>query len=197
MSTVGEDNNPLDLKIGALERNIDDVELKTKKLKQFWLRQEGNIVTVSQQRNNQIQEISLTSKQITIMEQKNLKLELEIDKQNKEKANIEKIINLCQQKLGQINSRLASQRDLKDELESKNYTMKNEYIKSLQDAETQLIKLQNEIKHLINEKAILKDQLLILQRESLSWEKKVSLKKRKKLLKDFDLFSKFPGSISN
>lgn len=162
------------MKIGALERSIDEIELKNKKLKQFWLRQEGNIVTVSQQRNNQIQEISLTSKQITVMEQKNLKLEVDIDKQNKEKTNIEKTINLCQQRLAQINSRLASQRDLRDELESKNYTMKNEYIKSLQDAETELIKLQNEIKYLINEKSVLKDQLLILQRESLSWEKKVN-----------------------
>lgn len=188
--SFGEDTNPLDLQIGSLERSIDEIELKTKKVKQFWLRQEGNIVSVSQQRNNQLREMSLTSKQITVMEQKNLKLEIEIDKQNKENANMEKIINLCQQKIAQINSRLASQKDLKDELESKNYTMKNEYIKALRDSETELIKLQNEFKCLINEKAVLKDQLLVLQRESLSWEKKVIQKIGKLKIKLVNLDSK-------
>lgn len=173
MSVTGEESNPLDLKIGALERNIEEIEIKNQKLKQLWLRQGGNIVTLSQQINSQTQELNLISKQITVMEQKNLKIECDMDKQGKEKANIERTINLFQQRLTQINSRLATQRGLKDDLESKNYTTKSEYVKSLQDEEVNLIKLHSKIKYLINEKAVLKDQLLILRRESLSWERKV------------------------
>ena len=163
----------MDLKIGALERSIEEIEIKNQKLKQFWLRQEGNIVTLSQQRNTQTQELNLISKQITVMEQKNLKIEFDMDKQKKEKANIERTIELFQQRLTQINSRIATQRDIKGELESKNYSTKSEYVKSLQDEEMTLIQLQSKIKNLINEKAVLKEQLLTLQRESLSWEKKV------------------------
>ena len=173
MSINSEESNPLDLKIVSLEKNIEETEIKNQKLKQFWLRKEGNVVSLSQQRNAQTQEISLISKQITIMEQKNSKLEFDIDKQNKEKANIERTISIFQQRLTQINSRLAAQKGLKDELENKTYSTKNEYVKSLENAETDLIKLQNEIKYLLNEKLVFEDQLLTAQRESLSWEKKV------------------------
>ncbi|XP_033214264.1 coiled-coil domain-containing protein 40 isoform X2 [Belonocnema kinseyi] len=175
ISITGEESNPLDFKIGVLERSIEEIEIKNQKLKQLWLFQEGNIVTLSQEINSQTQELNLISKQNNVMEQKNLKIEFDMDKQGKEKANIERTINLFQQRLTQINSRLATQRGLKDELESKNYTTKSEYIKSLQDEELNLIKLQSQIKYLINEKAVLKDQLLTLQREGLSWERKVQL----------------------
>ncbi|XP_015595584.1 coiled-coil domain-containing protein 40 [Cephus cinctus] len=174
-TTGGEEISPLDVKIMTLEKNIDEIEQKNQKSQNYWLRQEGYIVTLSQQRNMQLQEINLLNKQITIMEQKNLKLEHELEKEKKEEANMNRTINLFQQKLLQINNRLASQKELKNELEDKNCLIKNEYMKSLQDAEMDIIRLQNQLKDLENEKIMLKDQLNALQRESLSWEKKVNL----------------------
>ncbi|XP_016844861.1 coiled-coil domain-containing protein 40-like isoform X2 [Nasonia vitripennis] len=173
--TNREEANPLDAKITSMEKTIDETEGKIKKAQQFWLRQQNSMLTLSEQRDIQMQDLSVVSKDIMLMEQKNFKLEMELEKQKKEEANMNKTTNALQQKLIQINLRLASQKELKNELEDKNNVAKSEYVKSLKDAEMELIKLQTDIKHLHDEKVTLKQELKSAQQESLSWEKKVQL----------------------
>ncbi|XP_011497396.1 PREDICTED: coiled-coil domain-containing protein 40 isoform X2 [Ceratosolen solmsi marchali] len=174
-SVDGKEANPLDLKIAAMEKLLNEIEGKMKKAQQFWLRQQGYMFTLSEQRDLQMKEFSTVSKDVILMEQKNIKLENELEKQQKEDVSINRSISALQYKLLQINLRLASQKELKIELEDKNTAAKNEYINSLKDAEMELIKLQTDIKQLNNDKGTLKDELKSAQRESLSWEKKVQL----------------------
>jgi chromosome segregation ATPase len=158
-----------------LEKNVDEIEGKIKKAQQFWLRQQGYAFTLSEERSEQMKELSTVGKEIMLMEKKNVKLENELEKQQKEEINVNRSINALQYKLLQINLRLASQKELKNELEDKNSAAKTEYNNSLKDAEMELIKLQTDIKELNNEKVTLKDELKSAQQESLSWEKKVLL----------------------
>ncbi|XP_036138462.1 coiled-coil domain-containing protein 40 isoform X2 [Monomorium pharaonis] len=167
--------NPLDIKIKTLEKNIEEIQQSNQKAQQLWIRQEGYMITLSQQRDLQLQELNLHNKEIMIMEQKNLKLEHALEMFNKEESNIERILNLLQQRMVQMNTQLVIQKGLKEELEDKNSITKTEGIQSLEDAELYLIKLQNDLKQLYEEKALLKDNLDATQQESLSWEKKVQL----------------------
>ncbi|XP_058799375.1 coiled-coil domain-containing protein 40 [Phymastichus coffea] len=175
VSTGKEESNPLDLKIKSMEKNIEEIEGKIKRAQQFWLRQQGFMFSLSQQRDLQMQELGVISKEIMLMEQKNMKLEMELEKQEKEEVNMNRIMNALQQRLLQINIRLTSQKEMKNELEDKNNMVKNEYLKSLKDAEMELIKLQSDIKELNDKKISLKEELKFSQQESLSWEKKVHL----------------------
>lgn len=165
--------NPLDAHIMSVERNIEEHEGKIKKAQQFWLRQQGFMFTLSRQTDSQMQELSVIGREIMLMEQKNVKLETELEKQKKEEANMNRVMNSLQQKLVQINLRLASQKELKNELQNNNNVAKTEYIKALKDAETELIKLESDIHRSHEEKAALKEELKAAQQESLSWEKKV------------------------
>lgn len=131
------------------------------------------MITLSQQRDLQLQELNLLNKEIMIMEQKNLKLEHALEVLYKEDSNMERILNLLQQRMVQMNTQLVIQKGLKEELEDKNSITKTEGIQSLEDAELNLIKLQSDLKQLFEEKALLKDNLDAVQQESLSWEKKV------------------------
>lgn len=167
--------NPLDMKIKTLEKNIEEIQQSNQKAQQLWIREEGYMITLSQQRDLQLQELNLLNKEIMIMEQKNLKLEHALKMLNKEESNMERILNLLQQRMVQMNTQLVIQKGLKEELEDKNSITKNEGIQSLEDAELNLIKLQNDLKQLYEEKALLKDNLDAVQQESLSWEKKVIL----------------------
>lgn len=171
--TGGEEVSPLDIKIVSLEKNIEETQQSNQKAQQYWIRQEGHMITLSQQRDLQLQEFNLLNKEIMIMEQKNLKTEHALETLDKEESNMEKLLNLLQQKLMQMNAQLVIQKDLKEELEDKNYITKNEGVQSLEDAELNLIKLQGNLKHLHEEKALLKSNLDTTQQESLSWEKKV------------------------
>ncbi|KYN01618.1 Coiled-coil domain-containing protein 40, partial [Cyphomyrmex costatus] len=167
--------NPLDMKIKTLEKNIEEVQHNNQKAQQLWIRQEGYMITLSQQRDLQLQQFNLLNKEIMIMEQKNLKLEHALKMLEKEDSNIERTLNLLQQRIVQLNSQLVIQKGLKEELEDKNSITKTEGIQSLEDAELNLIKLQNDLKRSYEEKALLKDNLDAVQQESLSWEKKVKL----------------------
>lgn len=171
--TGGEEVNPLDMKIITLEKNIEELQQANKKSQHFWIRQEGYMITLSQQRDLQLQELNLLSKEIMIMDQKNLKLEHTIEMLDKEESNMQRVLNLLQQKLVQINAQLVIQKGLKEELEDKNTITKNEGVQSLEDTELNLIKMQSDLKQLYEEKELLKDNLDAVQRESLSWEKKV------------------------
>ncbi|KAL6264767.1 hypothetical protein P5V15_004865 [Pogonomyrmex californicus] len=171
----GEELNPLDMKIKTLEKNIEEVQQNNQKAQQLWIRQEGYMITLSQQKDLQLQELNLLNKEIMIMEQKNLKLEHALEMLNKEESNMERTLNLLQQRMVQMNTQLIIQKGLKEELEDKNSITKTEGIQSLEDAELNLIKLRSDLKQLYEEKAFLKDDLDAVQQESLSWEKKVQL----------------------
>ncbi|KAG5322340.1 CCD40 protein, partial [Pseudoatta argentina] len=167
--------NPLDMKIITLGKNIEEIQQNNQKAQQLWIRKEGYMITLSQQKDLQLQELNLLNKEIMIMEQKNLKLEHALKMLDKEDSNVERTLNLLQQRIVQINSQLVIQKGLKEELEDKNSIRKMEGIQTLEDAELNLIKMQSDLKQLYEEKALLKDNLDAVQQESLSWEKKVKL----------------------
>ncbi|XP_043504868.1 coiled-coil domain-containing protein 40 isoform X2 [Polistes fuscatus] len=174
-SNGGEEISPQDLKILTLEKNIQETEQNNQRAQQFWLRQQGYMVTLSQQRDEQLQQLNLLNKEVTIMKQKNMKIQYQLEKFEKEDANLNKTINLLHQKLLQLNANLVVQKELREELEDKNCIKKNEYLTSLENAEFDLIKLQRDLQVLINEKSTLNEELSTAQRESLSWEKKVQI----------------------
>ncbi|KAI4501390.1 hypothetical protein M0802_003267 [Mischocyttarus mexicanus] len=174
-SKGGEEISPQDLKILTLEKNIQETEQNNQRAQQFWLRQQGYMVTLSQQRDEQLQQLNLLNKEVTIMKQKNVKIQYQLEKFEKEDANMNKTVNLLHQKLLQLNANLVVQKELREELEDKNCIKKNEYLTSLENAEFDLIKLQRDLQVLINEKANLNEELSTAQRESLSWEKKVQI----------------------
>ncbi|XP_076288855.1 lethal (2) 41Ab [Lasioglossum baleicum] len=172
---VGEDLGPQDLKIIGLEKTIQELLQNIHKAQQFWMRQQGFMVSLSQQRESQLKEMNLLDKEIMIMGQKNFKLEYALNMLTKDEAHVNKIILSLQQKLLRMNTGLVMQKDLKEELEDKNCIKKNEYVLSFQELELELIKLQSDTKNLGAEKQILKEDLKSALEESLSWEKKVQL----------------------
>lgn len=174
-SIGGEELSPQDLKIVSLEKNIQELQQNIKKAQQFWLRQQGFFVSLSQQRESQLRELNLLEKEIMIIGQKNFKLEYALEMLTKEEANVNKIITSLNQKLSRMNSNLVVQKDLEKELEDKNCIMKNECLLSFQELELEVIKIQSDLKNLCTEKILLKEELNSAQQESLAWEKKVQL----------------------
>ena len=62
--------SPLDLKVISLEKNIQELQQTIKKTQQFWLRQQGFVVSLSQQRESQLQQLNFLEKEVMIMGQK-------------------------------------------------------------------------------------------------------------------------------
>ncbi|KAJ9573883.1 hypothetical protein L9F63_008743 [Diploptera punctata] len=162
---------PLELKIISMEKNIADTTAKSEQLQQSWLRQQRNLIVFANQRNEQLHNINLMRKQFLILSQKNLKLEYEIDLQNKEELKMTRSIASLNNKLVFLNLKLHERRDYKENLDKENLYTQNQYFNILKDAELEAIKLENEIKELQEEKISLGETLLEKQRELLAWEK--------------------------
>ncbi|XP_076390320.1 lethal (2) 41Ab isoform X2 [Megachile rotundata] len=171
----GEELSPQDLKINSLEKSIQELEQNIQKSQQFWLRQQGFIVSLSEQRESQLQQLNLLEKEIMIMRQKNLKLNYALEILAKEETNTNKSIASLNKKLSFMNANLSMQKDLKRELENKNCIVTNESILSFQEFELELIKLRSDLNNLNSEKISLKEELENALQESLSWQKKVQL----------------------
>ncbi|XP_011298593.1 coiled-coil domain-containing protein 40 [Fopius arisanus] len=169
------DTTTQDLKIVSLEKKIDELDAKNQESQKYWLRQEGNMVNLSQERNTQLQELNRLSRQITIMEQKNLKLEYTLEKEKKNEEKIDRRMKELRQRLLRTNSLLAERKELRNNLLDKNFSTQDEYVKTLREAEVELVRLQTEIKELKEEKVMLEERLYAAHRDYFSWEKKMKL----------------------
>lgn len=56
--------SPEEIKIRELEKNISELDDQSSELQQFWLRQESHIVTVSQNRTDLLQQLSVLRKRM-------------------------------------------------------------------------------------------------------------------------------------
>ncbi|XP_057323316.1 coiled-coil domain-containing protein 40-like [Microplitis mediator] len=169
------DMAPQDIKIASLEKSIEEFDGKNQESQQQWLRQESLLIRLTQEQDAQLDEINRLSKQIMIMEQKNLKLEHLLDNEKKTEKNIDRRMNELHQRLLKTNAVLAEQKELKEQLQDKNLITKDEFMKKLEDEETELIKLKNNIRDLAEDKRLLEDKLRDAHSEYFSWEKKVRM----------------------
>ncbi|KAK0173731.1 hypothetical protein PV328_006882 [Microctonus aethiopoides] len=163
------------IKIASLEKSIEELEATNAENQRYWLRHEAVIVNLTDERNGKLQEINRLNKQIIILEQKNLKLGHAFEKENKIQQNIEKRMNDLHQRLTKNNTILAEQREMRDQLQDKNFIVNDEYTRTLQQTEREFINLQNNIKDLTNEKCILEEKLQDEIRNNLTWDKKLKL----------------------
>lgn len=71
--------SPKEMIIIELEKNIEDTQEAIKKLQSFWLREQKNMLSVSRERQEQIQNLNILKKQMKILEQKNLNANEELE----------------------------------------------------------------------------------------------------------------------
>lgn len=169
--------SPKEMVILELEKNIEDREEHIKKLQSFWLREQKNMLSVSKERQEQIQNLNLLKQQIKILEQKNLNInaDLEVYKKNQDKVihninNLQnKIINLCET--------IFKKRNQKEKLDRSNILIQTEYETKLRDAELDVLQIETDIAEIEEDKVNFSKELIEINREALEWEKKMQIAK--------------------
>uniref|UniRef100_A0A1B6C4I5 Coiled-coil domain-containing protein 40 n=1 Tax=Clastoptera arizonana TaxID=38151 RepID=A0A1B6C4I5_9HEMI len=167
--------NPEELLIKQVEKKIIETNNLIEDLKLFWIREQSYIVSLQQQRTNQLLQLNISGKQVLIMEQKYLKLDQEIEKYRKDENNLKRKITSLDQKLTFLNEQFSQHKGFKEELGNGNYAMQNQLICDIKDAEITTQLLQTEKCQMEIDKEELRKQLIETQREMLAWEKKVKL----------------------
>ncbi|RZC34989.1 coiled-coil domain-containing protein 40, partial [Asbolus verrucosus] len=171
--TGNEYASPLEAKITTLEKNIEEMQEQNKKLQQFWLREQTNLLKISEQRQEQIQNNNLLRKQILILEQKNLKVTDELDAFKKQQEKVLRSINNLHNQLTVTGDNFCKTKGLKINMDKENEVMRQDYVYKLKDVELECLQLEDEIAQIEEDKVSMSAELIEMCRTSLEWEKKL------------------------
>lgn len=70
---------PLEIEIRRLAKQIDEMDLEVVKLQRHWMKQQRELVKLSEERDEQLASLDMLKKEITIKEQKKIRIESKCD----------------------------------------------------------------------------------------------------------------------
>ncbi|XP_069786181.1 coiled-coil domain-containing protein 40 isoform X2 [Narcine bancroftii] len=183
----GHEMSPQELKIKTLTSQIEEHNKEIISMQQCWLRQQHELVTLTQEREKQTVNVELQRKQVTILEQKKIRTENMIQQGLNVKKEIERHMWVLSNDMLKLNTLLTKNNSVKDSLEQMNILMENEFVKSLKDAERQSIAKQQYLDQLKEEKGRQLNSLVEAERQIMLWEKKIQLAKEAKSAVDSEV----------
>ncbi|XP_078427175.1 coiled-coil domain-containing protein 40 isoform X3 [Cetorhinus maximus] len=183
----GREMSPLELKIKTLTKKIEEHNKEISTQQQYWLKQQHELVRLTQEREKQTADVELQKKQVTILEQKKIRTENMIQQGLNAKKDIERHMRALSNDMVKLNGLLTKNNSMKDSLERMNVLMENEFVTALKDAEREAIVKQQKLDQLKEEKERLLNSLVEAERQIMLWEKKIQLAKEARSAVDSDV----------
>ncbi|XP_035694889.1 coiled-coil domain-containing protein 40-like [Branchiostoma floridae] len=174
-STGGEELGPLEIQIKAMNKQIEDRQAEIMELQQFWLRQQGELVKLTKDREEQGKDLERLKKQLSILTQKKLRIENEIEGHQREQKDIDHSISNMRNDMVKLNTLLTKENKLKEGMQQDNILVENDFIAALREAEHDSISMQERLEALQEEKERLLNSLVEAERQIMLWEKKTQL----------------------
>lgn len=169
------EESPYEQKIKDLEKEIEDSQQKSRELQKFWLREQENMVILTQQRQEQMKDLNLIRKQTMILEQRNLKIGDELEALKKQDDKMSRNISNLITKQISLQETLNNRKGNKNVMCKDNVITQSEFIGKLKDAELEALQIEAQIEDMEEDKVNLSTELIEKNREALSWEKKIQM----------------------
>ncbi|KAG6936860.1 coiled-coil domain containing 40, partial [Chelydra serpentina] len=173
----GQELGPLEVEINRLTKQIDEYNSEVMTLQKYWLRLQKELVKLTQEREEQLASLDMLKKQITIMQQKKVRTENEIQQEKNEQKDTERHMRNMANDLMKLNMLINKNSHNSEELQHGNTIMENEFVRSLKAAERESIEMQEKLDRLHEEKERLLNSLVEAEHQIMLWEKKIQLAK--------------------
>ncbi|XP_043067500.1 coiled-coil domain-containing protein 40 isoform X1 [Drosophila bipectinata] len=167
--------SPTEIKIKQIEKSIHTGELQIREHQQFWIMLQNHFVNLSQKRNDQLNEIQVTRKQLSIIKQKSLKIDQELEVSEGKTKDLKLCIQKFTSKLELLNEKIYKKRIHHDFEETEFEHEQTELSQKLKDTEFAILKLEGSITEMQHEIELHKDLVIENHRKALSWETKYKL----------------------
>ncbi|XP_011454679.3 coiled-coil domain-containing protein 40 [Magallana gigas] len=171
----GVELGPLEITINSLQKSIEARQQEIAELQQMWLRQQSELVQLTKDKDMQSVDVRKLKKQLTILSQKKIRTEGDIDEQRRETYDIERSISNMQNDMIKLNTLLNKEKGTHDNLHQDNILLENDFIMALKEAEMESIQLQENLDGIKEEKERLLNSLVEAERQIMLWEKKTQL----------------------
>ncbi|NWX91088.1 CCD40 protein, partial [Nothoprocta ornata] len=173
----GQELGPLEIEINGLTKQIEECNSEVLTLQKYWLKLQNELVRLTHGREEQLASLDLLKKQITVMQQKKLRTENEIQQETKEQKDIERHMRNMSNDLIKLNMLINKNSNSFEELHYGNIITENEFVRSLKVAEKESIEMQEKHSQLAEEKERLLNSLVEAEHQIMLWEKKIQLAK--------------------
>ena len=105
------------MEISSINKTLEQLNNEINETEIFWLRQQHELVKLSQERDTRAKDIKVLTKKITILEQKKLRVENEIEGHNQEFKEVQRNIQQLRNQLDKVNTLLHVEENNQDKLE--------------------------------------------------------------------------------
>ncbi|XP_035424617.1 coiled-coil domain-containing protein 40 isoform X3 [Cygnus atratus] len=174
---LGQELGPLEIEVNRLTKQIEERNSEVLTLQKYWLNLQKELVKLTHEQEDQITSLDMLKKQITIMQQKKVRTENEIQQEIKEQKDIERHMKSMSNDLIKLNALINKNNSSFTELQYGNIITENEFIRSLKAAEKESIEMQEKHSRLTEEKERLLNSLVEAEHQIMLWEKKIQLTK--------------------
>ncbi|XP_053697706.1 coiled-coil domain-containing protein 40 [Sabethes cyaneus] len=180
----GQELNPDELRLLDVRHDIAELDVKIKESQEAWLKLQNSIVSLSEKRVQQLNEINYSRKKLLLVEQKAIKIEAQLEKVVNENREIVRSLSSLNSRLDSVSMELFNTKKIheKEEMEcdiSHQYTTER-----LKEAELSVLNLEQDLIDLGKEIDDCKQEVLAKHREALSWETKYKMSAEAKKFKD-------------
>uniref|UniRef100_A0A182NF00 Coiled-coil domain-containing protein 40 n=1 Tax=Anopheles dirus TaxID=7168 RepID=A0A182NF00_9DIPT len=180
----GQEMNPDELKLLDVEQDIVELEGKMKEAKTSWLKLQTSVMTLSEKRSQQLNEINYSRKKLLLAEQKAIKIEAQLEEVLNENREIVRSLSALNTRLDSASMELFKTRKIHEKGEQECEVAHHQTTERLRDAEMAVLNLEQELKELGKEIEDCKQEVLEKHREALSWETKCKMSAEAKKFKD-------------
>ncbi|XP_074967752.1 coiled-coil domain-containing protein 40 isoform X1 [Phalacrocorax aristotelis] len=171
----GQELGPLEIEINKLTKQVEEYNSEVMTLQKYWLNLQKELVKLTHEREEQIASLDMLKKQITIMQQKKVRTENEIQQVTKEQKDIERHMRNMSNDLIKLNVLINKNNNSFEELQYGNIITENEFVRSLKAAEKESVEMQEKHSQLTEEKERLLNSLVEAEQQIMLWEKKIQL----------------------
>uniref|UniRef100_A0A2K6FWH2 Coiled-coil domain 40 molecular ruler complex subunit n=1 Tax=Propithecus coquereli TaxID=379532 RepID=A0A2K6FWH2_PROCO len=173
----GEEVGPLEVEIKRLTKLLDEDSTSVTKAQATWLRLQQELVTATQEHEQQLQSTAMARKEMHILEQKKLRVENKIEQERREQKEIERHMRDLDNDLRKLNVLVCKSRGSSEQLQQDNLATEGEFVRTLKAAERETLELQEKLSQLSEEKAAMLSNLVEAEHQIMLWEKKIQLAK--------------------
>uniref|UniRef100_A0A8C5RA76 Coiled-coil domain-containing protein 40 n=1 Tax=Leptobrachium leishanense TaxID=445787 RepID=A0A8C5RA76_9ANUR len=173
----GIELGPLEIQVTSLSKQIEECNVEILSVQQYWLRLQTEMVMLTRQREEQDASVEMLKKELTILQQKKIRTENEIEQEKNEQKDIDHHMRNLKNDMTRLNTLISKNASSKEQLGQLNQLMESEFITSLRDSERESIKMQENLEHLQGEKEKILQHLVETEHQIMLWEKKIQLAK--------------------
>lgn len=179
---------PSDAKLIHLTKEIEEIELETKKKKGEFIKEQTLYVIREEEANKMTEDITELKRKGVILEQKRMRLSTQYDQHSRQIKQINTNLKNFENDMNKLNELLAVNYEKSKNLQNDNINIDSEIIQKLKEMEKESVNLEVQIDRLKESKAELLQEIVEAERQILLWERNIQLEKemQEKLDPEFD-----------